>query len=395
MGPYSEFGDFIKDLRDRAGKGVRAAAKDIGISPSYLTRLEAGDYDPPKGHVIHRIAQVYGVPITALMDKAKSRQHDVIASDEATAPVVQAFYRAAHDQTPEVQELMLQGAINALRLSPEDRERLMNQLRAILAQGKELHRLARGDHGLFGFDIPPRILSRLQIKALAIAVLTKVFGVEIPIPVPLDTIVSTYDKSIKLTGRDDIEGGRLNDGSPAVLGLSRWSRDGLTRELVVHSELLDAEDKPGRRRANFTIAHEFFHCIEHLLLVRLRCPEAVMARRGAFVSLSPRASSLPWFERRRSARRLSTAEDWQEWQANQFAAELIMPEEALRAAIQELFAADVLVAPDDDVHQYADVIARSLQLDDLGCITSLVDRFDVNPQAMAIRLLSLGLVTRS
>lgn len=394
MGAYTTFGDYIRNERTKADKGLREAAKQMGISPSYLSRLEAGDFPPPSPDVLQKMAALYQTNWFALLERAKERAPEAMAADAGAAPVLQAFYRAAKDQTPEVQEQMFKGALDALQLPEAQKAELLNQLRQLLARAnsRDLPRRAKGEDGLYAMDISPRFLSRVRVKEMALAVLRKVFGSEVPLPVPLDRVVAKYDTEIMLTGRDDIEPARLRDGSPSVLGLSRWSRDGKRRELVVHQDLLDADDKPGRRRANFTIAHELFHCIEHLPLVQARCPDVVMARSVAFVSLAPMMLRKPWYEKEHHKRTLKTNEDWREWQANQFASELLMPEEAVREAVMQLVGEESFVAPNGDPRQFADEIARMECEDEFGNTMSLTDRFDVNAQPMAIRLLSLGIV---
>lgn len=395
MGAYTTFGEYIREARVKSEKGLREAAKLLGISPSYLSRLEAGDFPPPSPDVLRKMAALYQSDWFALLERAKERAPEAMAADAGAAPVLQAFYRAAKNQTPEVQEQMFKGALDAIQLPDDQKKALLDQLRQMLARAnsRDLPRRASGDDGLYAMDIKPRFLSRIRVKEMALAVMAKVFGSEVPLPVPLDRIVSEYDKEIMLTGRRDIEPARLRDGSPSVLGLSRWSRDGKRRELVVHQDLLDADDKPGRRRANFTIAHELFHCIEHLPLVQARCPDVVMARSVAFVSLSPMMLRKPWYEKEHRKRTLTTNEDWREWQANQFAAELLMPEEAVREAVKQFFGEESFVAPDGNPREFADEIARMPCEDEFGNVMCLSDRFDVNTQPMAIRLLSLGIVT--
>jgi hypothetical protein len=309
---------------------------------------------------------------------------------------LQAFYRLAYDQSPEMQEKMLEGAIGALDLPEEQRKKLMDQLRAALsrAHGSDLPRRASGDDGLFAFDIAPRFLSLLRIRAIAQTVLRNVFSEEVPIPVPIETIIRKFDQNILLIVHDEIECSRLRDGSPAVLGLSRWSRDGQRRELLIHSDLFEANDRASRRRASFTMAHEFAHCIEHLPLVQQRHCNGALARKVASVSLAPQLLNQPWFNRKRGPRKLLTREDWREWQANQFAAELLMPAESVVAAFEELFGVPKLVAHDCPVEQLADEAARASATDDLGNETTLVERFDMNPQSVAIRLMCLGLIVK-
>jgi Zn-dependent peptidase ImmA (M78 family) len=119
-----------------------------------------------------------------------------------------------------------------------------------------------------------------------------------------------------------------------------------------------------------------------------------MARSVAFVSLAPSLIRKPWYERPGKARHLLTNEDWREWQANQFAGELLMPEQAVRDAVREFFGEDQFTVTDQNERELADELARTSVDDEFGVATSLSDRFDVNPQAMAIRLLSLRIVEK-
>lgn len=388
------FGDYIREERNRADLGLREASRALEISASYLSRLEADEFKPPSGTLLLRMAQVYRSDIKKLMDFAKSRQGEIMAADEGVAPAVQAFYRVAHDQPPAMQEAMLKGALEALDMPEPQKQEILSQLRGMLsrAHGSDLPRRASGNDGLFAFDIAPRYLSRKSIRMIARVVLQKVFGCEIPIPVPLETIIRKLDNDIVLVVHDEIEGGRLRDGSPAVLGMSRWSRDGRRRELVIHEELFEASEPSARRRANFTFAHELFHCIEHLPLVQERNPKAVLARKVGYVTLAPELTNKRWYDHAKGPRKLSTREDWREWQANTFAAELLMPADSVTEAFEELFGAQQLELESGSLSETADQIARAQATDNFGNPTSLVDRFDVNPQAMAIRLISLGMV---
>jgi Zn-dependent peptidase ImmA (M78 family) len=367
----------------------------LGISASYLSRLEAGELRPPSGSILHRFASFYKLNIQVLLDSAQMREHEVIAADSETAPFVQAFYRIAHDQSPDVQEKMIEGAIGALDLSNEQKKKLIDQFRAALSRshGADLPRRATGRDDLFAVDIKPRPLSREQLRHRAERILQKIFGVDIPLPVPIEDVVRRYDSDIVLIVQRETEGGRLRDGSPAVLGFSRWSRDGERRELVVHEELFEAKTPAARRRGNFTLGHEFFHCIEHLLLAQQRHRPEALPRRLALVSIAPQFARQPWFARKRVHRTLWSPEDWREWQANQFAAELLMPAAQVRNSVEELFGATSLPAEESSIEEFADEIARTQAMSASGERLSLVDRFDVNPQAMAIRLVSLGLVT--
>ena len=108
--------------------------------------------------------------------------------------------------------------------------------------------------------------------------------------------------------------------------------------------LLFVEQAHSRTRQRFSIAHELGHFFLHNRGEHVLRSPVLMARSGAS----------------------STGEVKEEIEANQFAAELLMPKELL----------------DQIVSQYD-------RLDDDDLLI-LADRFDVSPQAMAIRLSRLG-----
>ncbi len=69
--------ELLRELREQRGKSVRGAAADLGLTPSFLSRLERGE----RGfgaEVSSRIANYYGVT-TDLLALAEGRvPHDVL-----------------------------------------------------------------------------------------------------------------------------------------------------------------------------------------------------------------------------------------------------------------------------------------------------------------------------
>lgn len=396
MRKSTTFGDYIRQMRDKANLGLREAARELGISASYLSRIEANDYPAPSGEKLRRMAQFYDADIHEMMRLAQNRAHEVMAADTRMGPVVQHFYRLAQNQSPDTQERMLIGAIDALNLPEDQKRKLLENLKAALSRsnGRDLPRLARGDDGLFAYDVKPRYLSREDIELFAKHVLNMVFGPVAPLPVPIETLIRKAADDIVLIIDGEMEGACGPTGDPAILGLSRWSRDGERRELVIHEELFNATNSPTRRRMNFTMGHELFHCLEHLSLVVNRTSEDALKRTDAFVSLPPRLRSELWFERKRSRRKLFTNEDWREWQANTFSSAVLMPADCVRASFVTITDTDQLILDSESqVEETADQLARMSFVDDFGQETTLIEQFDVNPHAMAIRLISLGLIT--
>lgn len=101
------------------------------------------------------------------------------------------------------------------------------------------------------------------------------------------------------------------------------------------------------QRQRFTIAHEIGHMLLH--------PEESYVDRGFSV----------YFRDERSA----TAEDLAEMQANQFAADLLMPREMLESILK----------------------GRDFDLEDQDELDRVAKRFDVSTQALTFRLINLGL----
>lgn len=60
--PLSEL---LRELREERGASLRAAAKDLGVDPSYLSRLERGE-KPPSPQLLRKAADYYEVSPEAL-----------------------------------------------------------------------------------------------------------------------------------------------------------------------------------------------------------------------------------------------------------------------------------------------------------------------------------------
>ena len=57
-------------LRKLRGKTLRAVEAKIGVSNAYLSQLEKGRVEKPRPHVLHKLADYYGVPYEDLMAAA-------------------------------------------------------------------------------------------------------------------------------------------------------------------------------------------------------------------------------------------------------------------------------------------------------------------------------------
>ena len=81
MAGRQSFGALVR--RERKGKqiGLREMAKKIGVSPTYLSKIERGDFDPPAEDKVKKIAEIIGRDpdeLLALAGRVASDLTDII-----------------------------------------------------------------------------------------------------------------------------------------------------------------------------------------------------------------------------------------------------------------------------------------------------------------------------
>ena len=71
-GQPNQLGGLLADLRVAKGLSLRQVeeATDKAVSNAYLSQLEKGKIRKPSPNLLHSLAEVYGVPYEALMEKA-------------------------------------------------------------------------------------------------------------------------------------------------------------------------------------------------------------------------------------------------------------------------------------------------------------------------------------
>jgi transcriptional regulator with XRE-family HTH domain len=68
----------LRELREERGESLRAAAQQLGVDPSYLSRLERGE-KAPSGQLIQKASKLYAVP-AEILELAEGRlPSDVVA----------------------------------------------------------------------------------------------------------------------------------------------------------------------------------------------------------------------------------------------------------------------------------------------------------------------------
>ncbi len=76
-----KFGDFIRATRLKLNIGLREFASQIGISATYISKMEIGDYAPPKEENIKKMAKILKVDedkLLSMADKLSSDIKDII-----------------------------------------------------------------------------------------------------------------------------------------------------------------------------------------------------------------------------------------------------------------------------------------------------------------------------
>jgi transcriptional regulator with XRE-family HTH domain len=387
------FGRFAQKLRKQNGLGLRQAAKLMGVSPAYLSQVER-DIDAPKNRLMAAMSIHYHCSLAEIEEAAQRARVEYRKPPVPgrTIEEVVALYRLGGGvfSSSEVEDV-IRHLLEKRGDGPEDIERVMSMLR------DELPRLNDGEReSLFAANVKPRFLTKRTIAQSAYGLLARheLGQNTYCAPTPIERLVE--DEGIVYT-IDELAAG---DGGPIVLGRSRWN--GADREITISARLADSERECDWHRFRFTLGHELFHALEHLPLMgglrRGGLERAAIFEVGlpGAVSLRKRSRAERSVDRWAGSGRhrgLLTREDWREWQANTFASAVLMPEWAVRSEFEERAGAQAVCAERGGN-------SRELALDLAGEVLfagavyaqSLAQLFDVSRQAMAIRLLDLGLV---
>lgn len=154
-------------------------------------------------------------------------------------------------------------------------------------------------------------------------------GTNIPLPVPIDDIIK--QQGINLLPYD------MNDGISGIL-------------LIEHDNITIGYAKSeSQERQRFTKAHELGHFMLH------RDGELFVDKNFKAMMFRP-STNMP-------------SDKWQEWEANEFAANILMPTAILQEEIEKL----------------------EIDYEDDAWIKELAKKFEVSQMAMSIRLSKLGL----
>jgi transcriptional regulator with XRE-family HTH domain len=94
-------GSYVKTQRERLGISQRQLAKRVGLSHTYLWRLEAGDFAQPSPAVLHRIAEALDLDPEDLFALAG---HVIPEKLPSFAPYLRAKYHITDEAARELSD---------------------------------------------------------------------------------------------------------------------------------------------------------------------------------------------------------------------------------------------------------------------------------------------------
>lgn len=78
----SNFGSFLKSLRDKGHMSLRDAERESGVSNAYIAQMEKGDRPPPSPDILKKLAQAYNVTVRELLMRAGYLDEPEVAATE-------------------------------------------------------------------------------------------------------------------------------------------------------------------------------------------------------------------------------------------------------------------------------------------------------------------------
>ena len=79
----TNFGSFLRSLRERQRMSLRDAEKESGVSNAYIAQMERGDRRPPSPDILRKLSKAYNITVRELLLRAGYLDEpEVTASDE-------------------------------------------------------------------------------------------------------------------------------------------------------------------------------------------------------------------------------------------------------------------------------------------------------------------------
>ena len=101
------FGDIIREARMQREITLRKFAEMVGVSPTYLSQIERGEYSPPSVARIEKIAQILKLDIDLIVALAKRTPPSLSAAMNKHPKQVADFLRLVPQLTEEQMDQFL------------------------------------------------------------------------------------------------------------------------------------------------------------------------------------------------------------------------------------------------------------------------------------------------
>jgi transcriptional regulator with XRE-family HTH domain len=72
-----KFGAYVRQEREEREIGLREMAKKIGVSPTYLSKIERDEFLPPAEDKVRKIAEIFGIDVDELLARAGKVSSDL------------------------------------------------------------------------------------------------------------------------------------------------------------------------------------------------------------------------------------------------------------------------------------------------------------------------------
>jgi transcriptional regulator with XRE-family HTH domain len=113
------FDSVLRSFRERSGRSRNNLAHEVGVDPSYLTRIEHGDRDAPRLHIVEALAR-------ALRLSINDRNQLLVAAGYAPVDLGTLGWPAALQSVADV--------LTSVHLTPEERDTFSNVIQQISAR---------------------------------------------------------------------------------------------------------------------------------------------------------------------------------------------------------------------------------------------------------------------
>jgi transcriptional regulator with XRE-family HTH domain len=92
-----KLGSYLKQLREEERLSIRGVAKQCGMAPSHLAKIEAGDTFKTIGiETILKLSKFYGIPVSAILQES-----GFIKDREDGLPELAQYLRAKYQLSPQ------------------------------------------------------------------------------------------------------------------------------------------------------------------------------------------------------------------------------------------------------------------------------------------------------